>query len=195
MYETLDDVRRDVAERLERAVKDRRSAMHIPAVVTSDVDARTMVLREFNADDWSLRFHTDIRAPKVSVVEADSRMAVLFYDKAEKVQIRVRGTGHVLREGSVVEQAWEESDNYARRWYLGEGPGAVSQTSTSGLPAEFEGVEPTDAQLFPARPNFAVLRVDLHELDWFYLAHTGHVRARFVRECEDEQWQGSWVAP
>lgn len=195
MFETLDDVRQDLAQRLEGAANDRRSAMHVPAVVTSDVDARGMVLREFDADAWSLRFHTDNRSPKVAAIEADPRMAVLFYDKPAKVQIRVRGVGEVLREGPLVDQVWQESDNFARRCYLGEGPGSPSSASTSGLPSEFEGVEPNDEQLIPARPNFAILRIELRELDWFYLAHTGHIRARFKRGNSAQEWSGGWVAP
>jgi 3-hydroxyisobutyrate dehydrogenase len=194
MFETLDEVQRDLTQRLVRAAKDRRSPMHVPAVVTSDVDARGMVLREFSPAAWTLRFHTDTRAPKVAAIEADPRMAVLFYDKGAKIQIRVRGTGSVLRDAPVTEAAWANGSNFARRCYLGDGPGAPSDAPTSGLPDELEGVEPSDEQLVPARDNFAVLLVELAELDWLYLAHTGHVRARFERGG-DGNWQGRWVAP
>lgn len=198
MFETFDDVRADLAQRLAKAASDRRSAMHVPAVITSDVDARGMVLRTFDEEGWTLRFHTDARAPKVAAIEADPRMAVLFYDKGEKVQIRVRGIGEILREGPLVDAAWEASDNFARRCYLGEGPGAPSDKPTTGLPSAFEGVEPNDEEIVPARPNFAVLRITLNELDWFYLAHTGHHRARFKRQSAGGapgDWQGCWVAP
>ncbi len=193
MFETLDDVRREVAGRLARAAKDRKSPMHVPTVVTSDVDARVMVLREFDQNAWTLRFHTDTRAPKVAQIEGDPRMAVLFYDKSAKVQIRVRGKGRVLRDAEVTDTAWANSDNFARRCYLGEGPGALSDVPTTGLPPEFQGPEPTDEQLVPARPNFAVLLVELEECDWLYLAHTGHMRAQFSRG--DGDWQGRWVSP
>ncbi|MEE4287832.1 MAG: flavin-binding protein, partial [Erythrobacter sp.] len=76
----------------------------------------------------------------------------------------------------------------------GDGPGTASDAPTSGLPDELEGVEPSDAQLVPARANFAVLVVTLEELDWLYLAHTGHVRARFARGT-DGDWEGGWVSP
>jgi len=168
--------------------------MHTPAVVTSDVDARTMVLREFDPLEWTLRFHTDVRAPKVDQIEADPRLAVLLYDKPAKIQIRVRGTGRILREGELADRAWSESDNYARRCYLGEGPGAEGDAPFSGLPPEFEGVEPTDEQIIPARENFAVLQVSLSDLDWFYLAHTGHVRAEFERDGSGD-WSGRWISP
>lgn len=193
MFDDLDEVRSDLARRLTRAAKDRRSPMHVPAVVTSDVDARTMVLRAFDPQEWTLRFHTDTRAPKVDAIKADPRMAVLFYDKGAKIQIRVRGTGEVLEEDALTDAAWANSANFARRCYLGDGPGAVSDAPTSGLPTQFEGVEPTEDEVAPGRPNFAVLRITLDALDWFYLAHTGHVRAQFVRHGED--WEGRWVAP
>ncbi len=193
MVETLEDVRRDLTERLDCAAKQRKSAMHVPTVVTSDVDARVMVLREFDREAWTLRFHTDTRAPKVAAIEADPRMAALFYDQSAKMQIRVRGRGRILREGPVTQRAWEASDNFARRCYLGDGPGAFSDVPMSGLPPEFEGVEPNDEQLIPARPNFAVLLFELEQMDWLYLAHTGHMRARFDRK--DGDWQGRWVSP
>lgn len=194
MIETFSDVRADIVSRLTHAANQRKSAMHAPVVATADADARVMVLREFDADSWTLRFHTDARAPKAQIIDAGNReggapVGVLFYDKAEKIQIRARGNGQIIREGPLVDTAWETSPNFARRCYLGEGPGAVSDTPTSGLPSQFEGVEPDDDQLIPARANFALLLVRVSSFDWFHLAHTGHVRAVVERES------GRWVAP
>ena len=193
MLETLEDVRNDVVNRLARAARDRKSPMHTPVVATGDADVRTMVLRAFDPASWTLRFHTDTRAPKVAVIEADPRIGLLLYDKAQKIQLRLQGTGRIERTGPVADAAWAAGDNFARRCYLGEGPGAASDHPISGLPSQFEGTEPDDAQLLPARPNFAVLLVELHRLDWFTLAHTGHRRAQFSRTGDD--WQGQWVSP
>ncbi|HCY02993.1 MAG TPA: flavin-binding protein, partial [Erythrobacter sp.] len=62
--------------------------MHSPVVATADADARVMVLRAFDADSWLLRFHTDVRSPKVAVIETDSRIGVLAYDRQAKIQLR-----------------------------------------------------------------------------------------------------------
>ncbi len=193
MLMSLTDIRRDIGDRLTTAASDRKVPMHAPVVVTGDVDARIMVLRAFDSNAWTLRFHTDTRAPKVAAIDADPRMAVLFYDKAAKLQIRVRGHGAVLRNGAEADAAWQASANFARRCYLGDGPGAVSDQPTSGLPAAFEGVEPTDEQTIPARPNFGIVKIRLETLDWFYLKHTGHVRAQFDRD--GDEWQGRWLSP
>lgn len=195
MFETLDDVRTDCLNRLIRAPRDRKSPMHTPVVVTGDVDARVMVLRAFDAQAGRLRFHTDARAPKAQVTATDPRVALLLYDKGAKIQIRARGQGEVLTTGPEVDAAWATSTNFARRCYLGDGPGAASDTPTSGLPPEFEGVEPDDAQILPARDNFALLMITLTSFDWLYLAHTGHVRAQFTRADSASLWEGRWVAP
>lgn len=194
MFETLDDCLTDCRDRLIRAPRDRKSPMHAPVIVTGDIDARVMVLRAFDSQAWTLRLHTDSRAPKAQVVAADPRMAVLFYDKGAKIQVRARGSGAIMREGAEVDAAWSASTNFARRCYLGEGPGAASDAPTSGLPPEFEGLEPDDLQLVPARENFALLKITLTALDWLYLAHTGHVRAQFQRAATGE-WAGRWVSP
>ncbi len=195
MFEALSDCLEDCRNRLIRAPRDRKAPMHTPVIVTGDVDARVMVLRAFDAAAWRLRLHTDSRAPKAQVIAADPRVGVLFYDKGAKVQIRARGEGVILREGAEVDSAWAASTNFARRCYLGEGPGTRAEAPTSGLPPEFEGVEPDDAQLVPARENFALLTITLTALDWLYLAHTGHLRAQFARGGESAPWEGRWVSP
>lgn len=189
MLEILEAIRSDIDARLTRAVRDRDSPMHTPVVATADADARIMVLRDFQPATGILRFHTDIRAPKAKVIGDGGPVGVLFYDKAAKLQIRCRGTGEIVGSGPLVDAAWAASTRFARRCYLGEGPGAPSSVPTSGVPAEFEGHEPEEAALVPARKNFAVLLVTIASLDWFHLAHTGHRRAIF------EHGDGRWVAP
>lgn len=189
MYETFDEVRADIAARLAAAASDRRSPMHTPVVATADADARVMVLRGFDPANCTLRFHTDVRSPKVAAIEADRRVAVVAYDRDASVQLRLRGAGRIERVGAAVDTAWAASTNFARRCYLSAGPGAVSDAPTSGLPEQFEGVEPDDAELLPARENFALLLVEVAEVDWFSLAHTGHRRALLTRDG------GQWIAP
>lgn len=193
MLEDLDQVHADISARLAEAAQDRRSPIHMPVIGTQDGDVRMMVLRGFDPECWQLRFHTDARAPKCAVIGAGSPVSVLGFDPEAHVQLRLRGEGRIEREGAAADAAWQESTNFARRCYLGEGPGALADLPTSGLPPQFEGIEPSDDELIPARENFAILLVELHALDWFCLAHTGHRRAQFTRV--GESWQGRWVAP
>lgn len=189
MLDTFEAIRADIDRRLADAATNRQAAMHTPVVATADADARVMVLRAWDADRRTLRFHTDMRAPKAALIGDGAPVGVLFHDREAKLQIRCKGTGRIERAGPAVDKAWAQSPNFARRCYLGAGPGAVSLQPTSGLPPAFEGVEPDDAELLPARENFALLLVEVESFDWFSLAHTGHRRAILVREG------ARWVTP
>ena len=186
---TLETVRQDIEDRLLEAASNRRSPMHTPVVATADADARIMVLRNFDTSDWTLRFHTDARSPKVETLEDNAAVAVLFYDRDEKVQIRCRGQARVETESSLATAAWSESDTYARRCYLGAPPGEEREQPSSGLPDEVEGKRPTEEELAPARKNFAVMVVKIESADWYFLSNDGHRRAIFTNG------KGCWVTP
>lgn len=193
--ETLESIRNDIAFRLNEAATSRHSAMHTGVVATADADVRVMVLRAFDRRGWRLRFHTDARSPKCEVIggreAGGSPVGALFYDRKAKIQIRCRGTGWIETDTPLADAAWEESTRFARRCYLGDGPGMVSEAATSGLPDWAEGIEPDEDALAPARANFAVLVVELAEADWFYLSNDGHRRAII----DLANGEGRWVAP
>lgn len=194
MVDDLPAVRDHIARCLGEGAARRQSPLHTPVVGTDGGDMRIMVLRAFEPERWQLRFHTDARSPKAQAIGEGGPVGVLFYDVAAKIQIRTRGVGRIERDGPVADAAWAASNPYARRCYLGDGPGSPASLPTSGLPAEVEGIRPSEAQLAPARENFALLLVELRELDWLYLAQDGHRRAQFVRSSAGE-WQGHWATP
>lgn len=189
MYDDLDKVRADIADRFCNAASSRKSPMHAPVIVTSDADARIMILREFDRDSWTLRFHTDARSPKAAVIGEGAAMAVLFYDPEEKVQIRVRGTGRIETRSELADAAWTQSSNFARRCYLGAPPGETRAEPSSGLPDWAEGIQPTDEQLAPVREHFAVLLIEVEEADWYWLSNDGHRRALIGRD------KATWITP
>ena len=187
MQPTLETVRADIIASLEQAASDRRSAMHAPVVSTADGDLRIMVLRGFDSERWTLRFHTDRRAPKVAVFEHDESAGVLFYDREKQLQIRIAGRARIEVDSALADRAWRDSDAYARRCYLGHPPGRPVDAPTSGLPVNVEGKRPSEVELAPARANFAVLLVEVETADWYHLAHGGHRRA-MVRPDGSGQW-------
>lgn len=194
MFETLDQIEADIRKSLAEAVSNRRSPMHTPVVGTADADVRMMVLRAWDPQAGTLRLHTDSRSPKVARIGKGAPVGLLFHDPDAKIQIRARGQGRILTQGELVEQAWAASSEYARRCYLAiAAPGSPADAPTSGLPAEVEGIRPSEEQLLPARENFALLLVKVTEFDWLHLAHDGHRRAQFRRDGAG--WQGCWVVP
>ena len=194
MEMTLDDVKLDIKSRLIDAATRRKSPLHTLIVGTADVDQRVMVLRHFDAESHTLRFHTDARSPKVAAIANNPAVSVLAYDPEAKTQIRMRGTGRIEAVGPIADSAWAESTSFAKRCYLAESaPSDVSEEPTSGLPSWARGITPTDEQVADARVNFAVLLVKVEEFDWLYLDNDGHRRAR-VR-LENGEPSATWLVP
>jgi pyridoxamine 5'-phosphate oxidase len=194
----LDTVLADIWDRLANGARDRRSAFHTPVVASVDVagapQQRVMVMRAADAEKRQLRFHTDVRTPKITQLEKNSAVSVLGYDPAAKVQIRVSGIGRIEQDTDLADAAWDASAPSSRRCYLAEaGPSSESAHPTSGLPTNFENRVPTLDETLAGRAHFSVLMIEAERLEWLYLAAEGHRRAAF--NLTSTGWAGHWLVP
>ena len=175
----LADVLAEAWGRLGGAVRDRRSALHSPTLVTSGLDgaprSRTVVLRGVDSGRRELRFHTDTRSPKVAELARDGRASLHVYDAALRYQIRLEGRAAVEVDNPAVEAAWAETQPMSRLTYRIEpGPGAPLRAAR----AYDDGADSVDGDR-AGRRNFAVVVFTAESIETLSLAHDGHVRARF----------------
>ncbi len=196
----------DLALSLSRArdmvivgTKDRRSAAHTPVVASVDAagrpSQRVMILRAVDWPQRLLRFHTDLRSAKTSEMD-EAAASVLIYDADAKIQLRLSGHGRIESVSGAAEAAWEGSTLFARRCYMAEAaPGQAIAHPSSGLPHWIEGKQPSDAEIAPARGNFAILLIQFDMIEWLFLANQGHRRTRWQWDETAAQWQGSWLIP
>lgn len=196
MPDTLPDAL-DIAWRLlTRGAADRRSPVHTPVVASVGADgapdARVMVLRAADRAAAKLRFHTDARSPKCAAMNGRA-VAVLAYHPGEAVQLRISGTAQIVTHGPEIDHIWATSTPFARRCYLVEdAPGTPLAVPASGLPGWVEGRKPEVTELVPARANFALVMIDVTQINWLHLAQTGHRRAVFHAA---DDWAGAWQVP
>ncbi|WP_426165741.1 pyridoxamine 5'-phosphate oxidase family protein [Sandarakinorhabdus sp. DWP1-3-1] len=182
---------------LGRGAADRRSPMHTPVVASVDADgrpqARVMVLRAADRATARLRFHTDARSPKCAELDG-AAVAVTLYHPGEAIQLRLAGAARVVTDGAEVDRIWAAATDFARRAYLVEAaPGTPLPGPGSGLPAGVDGRKPEAPELVPARANFALVMLDIGEIDWLHLAQDGHRRALFT--LGDGGWAAGWCVP
>ncbi len=174
---------------LEAAVGDLGAPLRTPVVIghaDAAPDGRVMVLRGCRPAISELVFHTDMRSPKALCLQRDSRVAVVGYDAARSVQLRMHGRAHFETDGDAVEAAWGATSPTARRNYATAlPPGARLESAGSG--------QPESVDVAAARANFARLIVDVARVDWLDLAVSGHRRALF--EAGADGWTGSWRVP
>ena len=183
-----------------RGVHDRRSAFHTPVLATQSLQgpqARVLVLRASDVQTRTLTFHTDIRSAKILELQADRRVALTFYDAPRKTQLRMSGIVRVHTNDAVSQQRFNGSRTSSLRCFLGSQPGAISPVPTGGLPAGLEVREPEWSELQGAEPQFAVLNVSVHQLEWLHLHTAGQRRAVFgwADETPGSKCAMNWLNP
>ena len=169
---------------LERGVASSRHAYHTPVVATCDPDdqpdARVVVLRRVDRDRRALMFHSDARSPKVQQLRHRPTASWVFWSPPEKVQLRAVGVCSVHLDDELADRQWDASTAASRRCYLApHPPSETADAPAANLPEDVRDAVPSADRVEAGRGNFAVVRTELRRLDWLYLHHTGHRRARF----------------
>ena len=191
-YEDFKEIKKKIWSMLENAVTDRSSPFRIPVFVCgdqSDLDGRIVVLRKADNKNNLVQFHSDIRSDKIEKLKNNSKAAMLFYDKEEKIQVRLKVECIVNHNNNITKESWSKTQHISRKCYLVDnGPGTESDTPTSGLKPELDNFEFTMEQSEEGYKNFTVIQCKIKNIEWLYLAAKGHRRARFDLENDKENW-------
>lgn len=184
--DSLEELESRIWSELGHSVADPRHPWGHPALATCDgqgPDVRTVVLREVDRTWRRLVAYSDARATKIAQLRANARTAWRFYDPRSRVQLRARGVSLVEHQTDFSRRAWELVPEANRANYRTMGvPGAP----IAG-PAEGHIFAPGGAE------NFALIVTTISELDWLWLAPSGHRRALF--EWREGHWQAHWTVP
>lgn len=152
----------------------------LPVLGTPDdngCDVRTLVLRQFDPAHRTLICHTDLRSPKVDQIRPALRGAWLFYDPAQRVQLRIVGPLQLHHGDALARQRWEEVPLEQRRQYLAPAaPGTIQPGPFVNLPEHLRDRLPTSEESEAGWPNFCVLTGLIERLDWYFLRTAGHLR-------------------
>ena len=87
-----------------------------------EVDGRIVVLRKSDRANNLLQFHTDLRSPKVDILKKNKNASLVFYDKEEKIQLRIKVECDVNNQNSTTEESWKKTQHISRRCYLTDSP-------------------------------------------------------------------------
>ena len=105
---------------------------------------------------------------------------MLFYDKEEKIQVRLKVECMLIITNDITKESWLKTRHMSRKCYLVDnGPGTESDIPTSGLKPELDNFEFTMDQSEVGYKNFTVIQCKIKFIEWLYLAAKGHRRAKF----------------
>ena len=191
-YENLEEIQKKLWSMLDDAVINRNSPFRIPVFICThqdEVDGRIVVLRKSDRSNNLLQFHTDLRSPKVNILEKNNKASLLFYDKEEKIQLRVKVECEINNQNSITKESWKKTQHISRRCYLTDSPpGTTSKNPTSGMISKLEDFDYTMEQSEDGYKNFTVIKCKIKSTEWLYLAAKGHRRAKFDLESKKENW-------
>ena len=191
-YEDLVEIQNKYWSMLDDAVTNRSSPFRIPVFMCAyqnQIDGRIVVLRKSNRKNNLLQFHTDLRSPKVGILEKNNKASLLFYDKEEKIQLRVKVECEVNNQNSTAEESWKKTQHISRRCYLTDSPpGTAAENPTSGMISKLEDFDYTMEQSEKGYENFTVIKCNIKSIEWLYLAAKGHRRAIFNFENKKNSW-------
>ncbi len=156
-------------------------------------DARTVVLRQADASQHTVWFHSDRRAAKLDQLRAYPSLTLVFWDEARQIQLRLTATATLHIADSLANAQWASLWVGSRKMYLSENvPGSEQLTPYPGFPARFGQMLPTEAETEIGRANFAAVQCHVSAMEFLHLHRNGQTRARFAYRPE----RGFvWLAP
>ena len=191
-YENFNEIKKKIWLMLDDAITNRASQFRIPTFICgdqSDFDGRIVVLRKSDQINNLVQFHSDIRSDKIEKLKKNPKAAMLFYDKDEKIQVRLKIECVVNHNNEITKESWSKTKHISRKCYLVDnGPGSESTSPTSGLKPELDNFEFTMEQSEEGYKNFTVIQCKIKLIEWLYLAAKGHRRARFDLETKKDTW-------
>ena len=196
-YNDLDKIYLKIWDLLIIGLKNRDLPFHIPVFICGNKkksDGRIVVLRGVDVKEKKIWFHSDIRSSKIKILNSNPDATLLFYDKNEKIQLRIYGNTKINYQNHITKKSWEKTAHMSRQCYLGDkAPGANASIPTSGLTPEVDNLKYTKEESEIGYKNFCVIETFIKSIEWLYLAAKGHRRAYF--SLENNSLEKKWLIP
>ena len=196
-YNNLDKVYSKIWNLLKIGLQNRDAPFHIPVFICSSKsksDGRIVVLRGIDEKEKKIWFHSDIRSNKVKILKSNSQATLLFYDKTEKIQLRICGFVKINYKNDITKKSWKKTVHMSRQCYLGnKAPGSNAIEATSGLTSDVDNLKYTIEESEIGYENFCVIETFIKSIEWLYLAAKGHRRAYF--SLKNNSLEKKWLIP
>jgi pyridoxamine 5'-phosphate oxidase len=178
--ESLQAIEAALWRELQAAPRDQQHPWRSPVLATTDGevgDARTVILREVNAEQRTLLIYTDARAGKVVQIAAHPLGTLVMWSVVLGWQLRLRVHLQAVTDGLELSSRWARLK--------------LTPAANDYLSSQAPG-DPLDNALGARgeRACFALLEARVLSIDWLELHALGHRRARFGNDAT-----ARWLQP
>ena len=175
-----------LAGELTAAVGSAKHGLHLLTVATVGTDgqpeARTVVLRHVDPLRREIRFHSDIRSPKVQALRASPKVALHWYDPVLRVQVRVAAAAVIHHGDTVAAATWNASQPMSRAIYT------TAAAPGDALDAFPTGPSAPEADDDTGLGRFAVVSCRFDAVELLSLHAAGHQRVRLHLDRDPVTW-------
>ena len=196
-YNDLNKIYTKIWELLNIGLQNRDLSFHVPIFISgskNQFDGRLVVLRGIDEKEKKIWFHADIRSNKIKILKSNPKSTLLFYDKTEKIQLRISGSTKINYQNEITKQSWKRTAHMSRQCYLGnKAPGSDFPIPTSGLTEDIENFKYSIEESETGYKNFCVIETFIKSIEWLYLAAKGHRRALF--SLKNNSLEKKWLIP
>ena len=188
----------NIKELLSIGAKDRSHSFHTPVFSNSSdnnsSNSRVVVLRKFNKDNLTLNFHTDYRSPKIIDLKKNNLTNFIFYDSKIKIQLRIKTISKVHYDNKITMEVWQQTRLSSRKCYLTKkSPSSSTNKAEDGILEHLKGIDPSELESEMGYKNFSVVENTIKDIDWLYLASSGHRRLKITLKKNKPIFQ--WLIP
>ncbi len=171
--DSLQAIEAELWRELQAAPRDKQHPWRAPVLATTDGqigDARTVILREVNAEQATLLMYSDARAGKMAQIAMHPHGTLVLWSPALGWQLRLRVQLQAITDGLELSSRWArlKLSPAANDYLSSQPPGDVIDNA---LTARGE------------RAHFAMLEARVLSADWLELHADGHRRARFGNDA------------
>ena len=195
--ENPQEILASIKSKLLEGVINRNHGFHTPVFsninLNQNISSKIVVLRNYNSDENILSFHTDYRSKKIKEIIQNPKTHFTFYDKKEKIQLRIQTTSEINFNNNIASVAWEKTKLSSRKCYLTKkAPSSFTDIAEDGIPDHLSDKDPLEKESETGYSNFAVIINIIEKIDWLYLSSTGHKRL-LINFLNKETFQ--WLIP
>ncbi len=141
---------------------------------------RTIVLREVS-DSLHLGFYTDQRSKKVTHIQHNNKVSLLFYHPEKLLQVKIEGMAMIQKDKAVLQDHWNKTTEGSRKDYTTK----VAPGSTVSNPDSVDYLNEAH--------HFCMVTILPYQIEYLKLKRPNHLRVQYV--LDGNGWKGQFLVP
>jgi general stress protein 26 len=141
---------------------------------------RTIVIRDVSKD-LMITFYTDKRSKKVTHIQENNKVSLLFYHPEKSIQLKIEGIASLIKNPNILEEHWTMVSERSKKDYT------TTRAPGSGI-TNSDGIE-----YLNETHHFCMISIQPKKIEYLKLNADKHTRIRYSSEME--KWHGEFLVP